>query len=613
MSEKKEPGGARREAATAGSAHDGTPVTPDPLERELVPYLNEGSPDGRIVVRDWAGGISQQRARAPSVRLGRRWVSLLWLLPIVVVGLVVAVAVAQQLRTYAWMQSFIREYPGTSSDYVPSVNSGFPWWLRWQHFFNLIFMLFIIRAGLQILADHPRLYFNSGSRPGTEWLRLRGPVPADRMDPNKAHEAWTAKDDSVALPRWLGIPGFRHSIGLARWWHFSFDLLWLVNGVVFFILLFSTGQWQRLVPRSLDVIPNAVSTAIQYASLELPANEGFTRYNGLQLLAYFLTIFVAAPLAFFTGLLQSPSIAGKLGLGAGALNRQVARTVHFWVLSWMVFFIAVHTLMVWITGLLGNVNHITLGTNTLSWWGIALYAAWMAVVVILWVWASPFTIRYPRKVQRTGEFVVGWVKGLMEWWDPRSTYNEKDISPFFWPNGHLPDSAEYAVLRAGGFADFRLRIDGLVDNPVELGFAELRAMPKREQITQHYCIQGWSGIAKWGGVAMSDLLDIVQPRPEAKWVVFYSFGSGPVGGLYYDCHKIENMRHELTILAYEMNGELLNESHGAPLRLRDEVELGFKQVKWVQAVEFVERFDHLGAGQGGYNEDQEFYGYRMPI
>ena len=181
MSEKKEPGGARREAATAGSAHDGTPVTPDPLERELVPYLNEGSPDGRIVVRDWAGGISQQRARAPSVRLGRRWVSLLWLLPIVVVGLVVAVAVAQQLRTYVWMQSFIREYPGTSSDYVPSVNSGFPWWLRWQHFFNLLFMMFIIRAGLQILADHPRLYLNSGSKPGRRCASMLLPVPGGPM------------------------------------------------------------------------------------------------------------------------------------------------------------------------------------------------------------------------------------------------------------------------------------------------------------------------------------------------------------------------------------------------------------------------------------------------
>ncbi|MBV9919449.1 MAG: molybdopterin-dependent oxidoreductase [Pseudonocardia sp.] len=141
-------------------------------------------------------------------------------------------------------------------------------------------------------------------------------------------------------------------------------------------------------------------------------------------------------------------------------------------------------------------------------------------------------------------------------------------------------------------------------------------MPKREQITQHFCIQGWSGVAKWGGAAMSDILALATPRPEAKWVVFYAFSDGPEtpgAGRYYDCHKIESMQHDLTILAYEMNGEPLSETHGAPVRLRNEMELGFKQVKWVEAIELVEDFRHLGAGNGGYNEDQEFYGYRMPI
>jgi DMSO/TMAO reductase YedYZ molybdopterin-dependent catalytic subunit/thiosulfate reductase cytochrome b subunit len=603
---------------TPGPTAEGEPDplsagAPDPLEETLLGYANQGSPDGRIVTKDWAGGIAQTRAEIPSVRIGRRWLNILWLLPVLGLGLLVGVAVAQQLRTYPWMQEFLVKYPGTSSDYAPEVNTGFPWWLRWQHFFNVIFMMFIIRAGLQILADHPRLYLNSGSKPGTEWFRLRGPVPTDRMDQQKPEQVWTAKDDSVALPGWLGLPGIRHSIGLARWWHFSFDLLWVVNGVVFFVLLFSTGQWQRLVPRSWDVFPNALSTAVQYLSLDLPANEGFTHYNGLQLLAYFLTVFVAAPLALVTGLLQSPSIAGKLGLGVGPLNRQVVRTIHFGVLIWMIFFIAMHTVMVWITGLVGNVNHITLGTNTDSWWGVALYGAWMLVVVVLWLWASPFTLRYPRRVQHTGKFMVGWLKGFMEWWDPRATYSKDDVSPYFWPNGELPISKEFASLQSTGFQDFKLRIDGLVEHPVELSFDQLKAMPKCTQITQHYCIQGWSGVAEWAGVAMADLLDIVRPAPEAKWVVFYSFADGPVGGRYYDCHRIENMRHELTILAYEMNGEPLPLVHGAPLRLRDEVELGFKQVKWVEAIEFVASFDHLGAGQGGYNEDQEFYGYRMPI
>jgi methionine sulfoxide reductase catalytic subunit len=143
----------------------------------------------------------------------------------------------------------------------------------------------------------------------------------------------------------------------------------------------------------------------------------------------------------------------------------------------------------------------------------------------------------------------------------------------------------------------------------------LLALPKHEQITQHYCIQGWSGVAKWGGVRMLDILDIVRPLPTARWVVFYSFQNGPEpdAGRYYDCHKIEHMREPPALLAYEMNGQPLSELHGAPLRLRNEVELGFKQVKWIEAIEFVANFRDVGWGQGGYNEDHEFFGYRMPI
>lgn len=590
-----------------------TPGEADPLEADLLADPTERGLDGRIVIKDWAGGIPQERAEIPSVRFGSRWVSAAWLLPIAVVGLIATIAVAQQLRKYPWMQEFIADHPGTSAAQAPEVTSGFPWWLRWQHFFNLVFMMFIVRAELQILADHPRLYLNAHSRRGSEWFRMRGPIPADRTDPEDAARVWTAKDDSVALPRWLGIPGFRHSIGLARWFHFSFDVFWLLNGVVFYVLLFTTGQWQRVVPQSMDVVPNAISTAIQYASLDFPDNSGFLHYNGLQLVAYFVTIFIAAPLAFLTGLGQAPAVAGRLGIATGALNRQVMRTVHFAVMAWMVFFVIMHTVMVFVTGLIPNLNHITLGTDTDSLWALWIYLGWMAVVVVLWLWASPFTIAHPRTVQKLGNLVVGRFKSAMDWWNPKATYREEDISEFLWPNGHIPDSEEYHELLTSDFVDFRLRIDGLVENPVELSLDDLRAMPYREQITQHYCIQGWSGIAKWGGVAMADICELVRPDESAKWVAFYSFGEGPLGGLYYDCLPIGHMTHDLTILALDLNGGPLSETYGAPLRLRDEVELGFKQVKWIQAIEFVTDFSHLGAGQGGYNEDQEFFGYRVPI
>ncbi|WBP95025.1 molybdopterin-dependent oxidoreductase [Mycolicibacterium neoaurum] len=568
----------------------------------------------RIRQGEWAGGIADEPAAVPAIRIGRRWVSTAWLVPLTIAALIVGVAIAQHLRQHEWMQEFIQRYPGTSAP-RGGIEPGLPAWLRWSHLFNIVFMMFIIRAGLQILADHPRLYLNSGSTPGTAWLRLRGPIPADRLDPAEPARVWTAKDDSVSLPKWLGIPGVRHTIGLARWWHFTFDTLWLLNGVVFYVLLFATGQWRRIVPQSWDVIPNAASTMVQYLSLDFPVNDGFVAYNALQLTAYFLTVFVFAPLAFVTGILQAPAIAARFGFGAGPANRQVARSVHFLILAWMVFFIAIHTIMVFTTGLLGNLNHIVFGTDTESYWALVIYLIAMGVIIALWLLASPVTLRYPRLVQRVGRFAVGWIKGLMEWVHPKAEYSERDISPYFWPNGTLPSSSTYRELAAGNWSGYTLRVGGQVENPTELSYADLLAMPKHDQITQHYCIQGWSGVAKWGGVRMADILDIVRPLPSARWVVFYSMadGSEPGGGRYYDCHRISHMRHPMALLAYEMNDAPLTETHGAPLRLRNEVELGFKQVKWIESIEFVDSFDHIGKGQGGYNEDHEYFGFRMPI
>ena len=584
------------------------PGEPDPLEASLT-----GRREGPITLDDWAGGLPQNRAQLPSVRIGRRWFSSLWLVPLGLIALVLSIAMVREMTRYGWYQDFITRYPGTSMDYVDPVDSGFPWWLRWQHFLNLLFMMFMIRAGLQILADHPRLYVNIACKPDTEWMRLRDAVPADRRDPEDPQRVWTAKQDSVALPKHIGLPGIRHTIGLARWWHFTFDLLWLINGVVFMILLFSTDQWKRLIPTSWDVFPNALSTALQYLSLELPENAGFSTYNALQLLAYFITVFIAAPLAVVTGLLQAPAIAGRFSTSTGLLNRQIARTVHFGVLVWMLSFIVIHTLMVFATGFVGNVNHITLGNYTNYYLGVALYLAWMAVVVAFWLVASPLTIKYPRTVQKVGTVTVGWLKKLLERWAPKATYSKDDITDYFWPNGTLPVSDEYRNLQAGNWSDYVLRVDGLVENPREITYADLLALPKQDQITHHFCIQGWSAIGEWTGVPMRTICEMVKPMPNAKWVAFYSFAEGSDGGRYYDCHPIENMYHQQTILAYGLNGSPLNEAHGAPVRLRDEVELGFKMVKWIEAIEFLESYEHLGGGYGGYNEDHEYFGFRMPI
>jgi Sulfite oxidase and related enzymes len=238
----------------------------------------------------------------------------------------------------------------------------------------------------------------------------------------------------------------------------------------------------------------------------------------------------------------------------------------------------------------------------------------MVVVVVGWVAATPFTLRHPRVVQRVGFALIGPVQRLFEHIDAKpGQYSDKDLSPYFWHNGLYPDSDEYRALFDGNFADYRLRINGLVDNPVELDLVQLRALPHHEQTTQHFCIQGWSGVARWGGVSMRTIMDLVKPRPEARWVVFYSLGDGPDGGIYYDAHPIEQMNYQLTMLAFDMNGEPLSFGHGAPLRLRNEVQLGFKQVKWIKGIEFVEHYSEIGGGYGGYNQDHEFFGYRQSI
>jgi methionine sulfoxide reductase catalytic subunit len=249
-----------------------------------------------------------------------------------------------------------------------------------------------------------------------------------------------------------------------------------------------------------------------------------------------------------------------------------------------------------------------------KWFNLLVFAASMVVVLVGWVAATPLTIRHPRLVQRAGQALIGPLQHLFEHVDPKpGQYSEKDISPYFWHNGQYPESDEYKALFDGHFADYRLQIGGLVDEPVELDLAQLRALPHHDQITQHFCIQGWSGIAKWGGVSMQTIVDLVKPRPEARWVVFYSFGEGPDKGIYYDAHPIEQMGHHLTMLAYEMNGEPLSFGHGAPLRLRNEIELGFKQVKWIKGIEFVADYAEIGSGYGGYNQDHEFFGYRQSI
>ncbi len=581
--------------------------SPEPTSPRKRGALRERLTRGEDIVDPtaWAGAIPAAFGIAPRLRIGAsRWLNVLWLLPLGWAVLLLAVAAAQYLRGLPAVEAFVLRHPGTG--FATAFGVAMPAWLRVQHFLNLFFLIFIVRAGLQILADHPRLYWTRHSTPGREWLRMQKPVPDTPL--------WTAKQDSITLPAQVGLPGLRHSIGLARWWHLGVDTLWLANGLVFYVLLFASGEWRRIVPTNGQVWADAASVLLQYLSLRWPVEDSWVAYNGLQILAYFVTVFVAAPLALVTGLGMSPALSTRFHGISKRLSIQTARSLHFLVLCWFLFFTFVHVTLVFATGMLRNLNHIYTGTDAQDWVGFGIFAGSMAVAAIAWVAATPVTLRHPRWIQRFGYALVGPAQRLFEHLDAKpGTYTEKDISPYFWHNGRYPETPEYSALFDRHFADYRLRIEGLVENPVALSLEALRALPRHEQTTQHFCIQGWSGVARWGGVSMQAILDLVKPRPEAKWVVFYSLGDGADGGRYYDAHPIEQMRYRLTMLAYEMNGEPLSYGHGAPLRLRNEVQLGFKQVKWIAGIEFVAQFSDIGGGYGGYNQDHEFFGYRQSI
>lgn len=187
-------------------------------------------------------------------------------------------------------------------------------------------------------------------------------------------------------------------------------------------------------------------------------------------------------------------------------------------------------------------------------------------------------------------------------------YAESEIRQGQRPNGSRdPQSAEYLALENGGFAGYRLRVTGLVERPREYTLDELRNMPARTQITRHDCVEGWSCIAKWTGTPLSRVLDEAGVKPAARFVVFRCYDRyGGDGDLYYESCDMIDARHPQTILAYGLNGRALPVANGAPVRVRIERALGYKQPKYVHTLELVSSFADIGRGFGGYWEDRGY-------
>jgi DMSO/TMAO reductase YedYZ molybdopterin-dependent catalytic subunit len=181
-------------------------------------------------------------------------------------------------------------------------------------------------------------------------------------------------------------------------------------------------------------------------------------------------------------------------------------------------------------------------------------------------------------------------------------------SPIFRANGtRTPSSPAYSRHMEEKFANWQLRVDGLVSRPRNFTLAELMAAPKRTQTTRHDCVEGWSAIGTWTGVPLKLLLDAAGLRQQARYIVFHCADTFGFGTPYYESIDLIDAFHPQTILAWQLNGAMLPVGNGAPVRLRVERQLGYKQAKYIDRIEAVDDLSKIGGGKGGYWEDGAGY------
>ena len=183
-------------------------------------------------------------------------------------------------------------------------------------------------------------------------------------------------------------------------------------------------------------------------------------------------------------------------------------------------------------------------------------------------------------------------------------FSRSQISKPPFPNelGPLPD--QFKRLQAGGFADWRLSIDGMVARPAAFSLDQLKSYPSRSQITMVQCEEGWSYIAEWIGVPLSHVLDAVGVLPQARYVVYFS-----IEPFWWESIDMADALHPQTFLAYGMNGDSLPVGNGGPLRLRVPRQLGYKSVKFITHMTVTDNLKGFGKGLGSASPEAGYSWY----
>jgi DMSO/TMAO reductase YedYZ molybdopterin-dependent catalytic subunit len=167
-----------------------------------------------------------------------------------------------------------------------------------------------------------------------------------------------------------------------------------------------------------------------------------------------------------------------------------------------------------------------------------------------------------------------------------------------------PLNEAFKRLRAGGFADWRLSVDGMVDRPASFSLAQLKSYPSRSQITQLACEEGWSYIAEWIGVPLSYVLDLVGIHPQARYVVYFSIDPD-----WWESIDMADALHPQTFLTYGMNGNELPVGNGGPLRMRLPRQLGYKSVKFINRLTVADSLKRFGKGLGSASPEGGYAWY----
>jgi DMSO/TMAO reductase YedYZ molybdopterin-dependent catalytic subunit len=189
-------------------------------------------------------------------------------------------------------------------------------------------------------------------------------------------------------------------------------------------------------------------------------------------------------------------------------------------------------------------------------------------------------------------------------------YPDSAIDHDYRTNGNsTPTSSQYQALVQHRFGDYKLVVDGLVDRPQAFTLPHLRAIGDVTQTTRHDCVEGWSIVGKWRGPQLGTILAMVQPKAEARYCVFHCYDADDQGTIFYGSIDLKAAAHPQTLLALDLNDKPLDPDHGAPVRLRIPIQLGYKSTKWINRVELVASYKTIGQGHGGYWEDNGYDWY----